>query len=125
MDRLFRFGVGYGHHRVDQRARCEILSRARLDLLRIAFEQTLIDRAFDIDTEPEPGLAVNESDETPERSRVLDLVLRFEKSRADDAGEARELVEDRRIPPCQLLALQIPQYRQRQFSGIAEPFAMP
>jgi hypothetical protein len=91
----------------------------------MAFEQTLIDRAFDIDTEPEPGLAVNESDERPELGRVLDLVLRFEKSRADDAGEARELVENRQIPPCQLLALQIAQYRPRQFSGIAEPFAMP
>ena len=32
--------------------------------------------------------------------RVLDLVLRLQKNRADDAGKARQLVEDCRITPC-------------------------
>ena len=66
-------------------ARREVLPGTRLDLLRIAFEQALIDRAFDIDAEPEPGLAVDETDEPPELRRVLDLVLRFQENRADDA----------------------------------------
>jgi hypothetical protein len=86
----------------------------RLDLLRIAFEQALIDRAFDVDVdvdaEPEPGLAVDQPDETPQLGWVLDLVLRFEKSRADNAGEARELVENPRIAPRQFLAPQVAQY---------------
>jgi hypothetical protein len=59
VDRLPRFGVNDGHHCIDQRARREILARTRLDLLRVAFEQALIDRAFDIDAEPEPNLAVD------------------------------------------------------------------
>jgi len=83
--RLSRLGVNDGNHRVDQRARREVLPGTRLDLLRIAFEQALIDRAFDIDAEPEPGLAVDETDEPPELRRVLDLVLRFQENRADDA----------------------------------------
>jgi hypothetical protein len=95
VDGFQRLGVGYGHHRVDQRARREILPGARLHLLRIAFEQPLINRAFDIDAEAEPGFAVDQSDKPPQLRRVLDLVLRFEKGRADDAGKARELVEDR------------------------------
>ena len=97
VDGLTRLRIDHAHHRVDQRARREILPRTRLDLLRIAFEQALVDRAFDVDAEPEPGLAVDQPDETPELGRVLDLVLRFQKDRADNAGEARELVEDRRI----------------------------
>ena len=83
VDRLPRLGVDHSHHRVDQCARREILPGTRLDLLRVALEQALIDRAFDVDAEPEPGLAVDQPDETPQPRRVLDLVLRLEKNRAD------------------------------------------
>lgn len=43
MERLPRLGIDDGHHRVDQRARREILPGTRLYLLRVAFEQALID----------------------------------------------------------------------------------
>ena len=108
MNRFLRLGVDHRHHRIDQRAWGEILPCTRLDLLRIAFEQAFIDRAFDIDAEPEPGLAVDEPDEPPQFRRILDLVLRLQKNRADDARKARKLVEDRRIAPCQFFALQVP-----------------
>ena len=117
MDRFPRLGIDHGHHRIDQRARREILARTRLDLLCIAFEQALIDRAFDIDAEPEPSLAVDKADKTPQLGRVLDLVLRFEKSRSDDAGAARKLFENRRITPRQLLALQVAQDRPAAILG--------
>ena len=117
MDRFSRLWVDHADHRVDQCARREILPSARLDLLGVAFEEALIDRAFDIDAEPEPGLAVDEADKTPELGRVLDLVLRFEKSRANNAGGARQLVEDRRIAPRQLLALQVAQDRPAAILG--------
>ena len=94
--RFLRLGIDHGHHRVDQCARREILPGAGFDLLRVAFQQALIDRAFDIDAEPEPGLAVDQADQPPQFGRVLDLVLRLQKDRADNAGEARQLVEDRR-----------------------------
>ena len=88
VNRFPRLGVDHGHHRVDQRARREILPGTGLDLLGIAFEQALIDRAFDVDAEPEPGLAVDQPYEPPQFRRVLDLVLCFEKNRADNAGAA-------------------------------------
>jgi hypothetical protein len=88
VDRLPRLGIDHGHHRVDQRARREILPRTRLDLLRVALEQAFIDRAFDVDAEPKPSLAVDQPDETPQLGRVLDLALRFQKGRSDNAGAA-------------------------------------
>ena len=92
-------------------ARREILPSTRLDLLRVAFEKALIDRAFDIDAEPEPGLAVDKADKTPQLGRVLDPVLRLEKNCSDNAGAARKLFENRRMAPRQLFRLQIAQYR--------------
>jgi hypothetical protein len=92
MDSFSGLGVDDGHHRINQCARREILPRARFDLLRIAFEQALIDRAFDVDAEPEPSLAVDEPYETPQLGRILDLVLRLQKDCPDNAGGARQLV---------------------------------
>src|SRR5689334_1030865 len=93
------------------------MPRTRFYLLRVAFEQTLIDRAFDVDPEPEPGFAVDQPDETPQFGRVLDLFTVLEKNCSDDAGEVRELVEDRRIAPRQLFALQVAQYRRAAILG--------
>jgi hypothetical protein len=45
--------------------------------------------------EPEPSLAVDQPDQTLQLGRVLDRVSRFEKNRAEDAGMARQLIEDR------------------------------
>src|SRR6516165_10864272 len=47
---------------------------------------------------PRPSqVSVDQPDETPQFGRVLDLVLRLQKNRADYAGAPRELA---RIPEC-------------------------
>jgi len=85
--------------------------------LRVTFEQAFIDRAFDVDAEPQPSLAIDQSDEAPQFRRVLDLVLRFEKNRADDAGATRQRFKDCRIAPRQFLALQVAQDRPAAIFG--------
>ena len=81
------------HDRVDQRARGEVLSCARFDVLRVARKQTLVDLALHVDRQAQPGLRVDHPDEPLELGRVLDFVLRLQKDRADDAGLARQRLQ--------------------------------
>src|SRR5207248_2723531 len=66
VDGLSRFRIDRAHHRVEQRARREILPGAPLHLLRVPLQQSLVARSFDVDAEPEPSLAIDQADEAPE-----------------------------------------------------------
>jgi hypothetical protein len=93
VDGLRRIGVDDLDHRFDQCTRREILARARLYILRVAREQTFVDRALHVDGQAEPGFAVDQADEPAEPGGILDFVLRLEEDRADDSTLPRELFE--------------------------------
>jgi hypothetical protein len=59
MDSLTRLGIDHGHRRVDQRARGKVLPGAGFHLLGVALKQPFVDRAFDVDAEAKPSLAVD------------------------------------------------------------------
>jgi len=111
MDRLARIGIDDRHDGLDQRARGEVLPGAGLHLLRVAFQEALVDRALHIDAEAEPAFAVDQANQPLQSGRVLDFVLRLQEDRADNTRLPRQLVEDGAIAPGQRLALQIAQYR--------------
>ena len=58
-----RLGVDDLHHRLDQRARREILARAGFHLLRRCVRAGLRRCALHVDRQAEPGLAVDQADE--------------------------------------------------------------
>ena len=104
-------GIDHRHHCVDQRTRREILPRADFHLLRIAFEQALVDRALDVDTEPSQ---VSPSIRPTSRRSFAGSWISFcalRKIVPTMPDMARQFVEDRGIAPRQLLALQVAQYR--------------
>ena len=86
MDRLVRLRIDHLHHCFDQWTRCEVLSRAGLHILGVPGEQAFIDVALHIDRQAKPGFAVDQTDETFEFGGALNLVLRFQKDRADDSA---------------------------------------
>ncbi len=58
-DRHAGLGAQHLHHGLDQRARGEVLTRAALDVFGVFLQQALVDLAFDVDIEPDPGLLVD------------------------------------------------------------------
>ena len=93
MNALARVGIDDLDDRLDQRARREILAGARFDVLGVARKQALVDLTLHIDRQAEPCLRVDKADEALELGRVLDFVLGLEEDYADDAGLARERLE--------------------------------
>ena len=78
------------HDGLDERARRKVLACARFDVLRVLFQQALIDFALDVNVQPRPRFAVNHLDEAAQLGRVLDAVLRLAK---DDGDQARALAQ--------------------------------
>ena len=86
------------HHvddRLDQRARREVLARARLDILGVLGEQALVGVALHVGVEDHPLLAVDQVRHQPlQLRRVLDLVLRLAEDDAERAGLLAEFDQD-------------------------------
>ena len=72
-------------HRVDQRARRKVLSGTAFDFGGVAFKQPLVDRAFGVEIEAEPGFLADHGDEPAQLRRVLDFVLGLQEQAADQA----------------------------------------
>ena len=51
------------HNRLDERTRREVLTRSALGILRVLFEQTFVNLAFDINIQPDPGFTVDQFDQ--------------------------------------------------------------
>ena len=81
------------HHRLDERARREILAGAGLLVLSVLLEDALVDGALGVDLEGEPVLGVDEGDDLGEVGGLGDRVLGLGEDGADEAVLARELLE--------------------------------
>lgn len=72
--RLAGLGRDRVHHRLDQRARREILARTRLRVLRVLLQQALVSVALHIRAHRRPVLLVDEVDDhAPQLGRVLTI----------------------------------------------------
>lgn len=103
VDRLVWLRIDHLHHRLNDRARREVLAGAGFHVLRVAGQQALVDIALHVDRQAEPDLAVDEANEALQFGRVLDLVLGLQEDRADDAALLRKPVEQLRIGRVQRL----------------------
>jgi hypothetical protein len=85
------------HHRLDQRARREVLAGARLDVLRVALQQALVGVALHVGAHRRPVFGVDQVDDhASQLHRVLELVLRLAE---DQRQRARLLAELFHRPP--------------------------
>jgi hypothetical protein len=83
-----------GDDGVDQDARREVLAGAGFGILRVLFEQALVDVALDVGAERAPRFLIDEiDDEAAQVGGVLDLVLGFAEDDAEDAGLFAEVFE--------------------------------
>ena len=91
-DRLAGLGSDGVHHRLDQRARGEVLAGAGLGVLRVLLQQALIGIALHVDAHRGPVFLVDQIDDhPPQLARVLELVLRL----VEDERERAFLVAQR------------------------------
>jgi hypothetical protein len=91
---------------LDERTRGEVLAGAGLDVLGILLQQPLVDRAFHVDVEPDPRLAVDQLDEATQLGRVLDAVLGLAEDDGREAGAGAERGQDVAVVALQLVAVQ-------------------
>ena len=100
-----RRGAHDVHHGLDQRARREVLARARLDVLGVLFQQPLVDLALDVHVQADPGLAVDQLQQAAQLGRVLDAVLRLAKDDRDQARALAQLGQDVAVVGLQVVAV--------------------
>ena len=95
-NRLAGLGGNAVHHRLDQRTRREVLAGAGLGVLRVLLQQALVGLALHVGAHRGPVFLVDKVDDhTPQRGRVLELVLRLaedERARAFLVAEPLERV---------------------------------
>ena len=102
-DRLTRLGAHHLEDRADQRPRREVLPDARLDVLGVPLEQTLVGVALDFGVEDQPALAVDQVGDQPAQlggilTRVVLIVGSTRGSRHDPPQElAEESDGERRV----------------------------
>src|SRR6185437_3809405 len=107
-DGVCRCRVNAVDDRVDQRARREVLARARLDVFGAFAQQLLVRVAFDVDARGRPVLLVDEvDDEAFELGRILNPILRLTKNDTQGAGLPREIFKHVAIGDLQLVAISV------------------
>jgi len=106
-DRVVGGGMHHVDDRLDERARREVLAGAGLRVLRVLFEQPLVDLALDVDVDP--GLVLDEVDEAAELGGVLDAVLRLTEDDGGEAGSGAQLDEDAAVVGLKLIAVEVEQ----------------
>src|SRR5579884_1404076 len=102
--------VGGGVHHLDdgldQRARGEVLPGAGLGVLGVLLKQALVDGAFHVEVETDPGLAVDQLDQAAQLGRVLDAVLGLAEDDGDQAGADAQFLEDLAVVAFQGVAVE-------------------
>lgn len=108
------------HHRADERAGREILSRARLRVLGVFLEQSLVDVAFNVGAHRHPVRLVDHLDDPRELGGILDLVLRLREDLPEHPGLVRQLAQHGHVMHLERRALENFQRRPGETGGDAD-----
>ncbi len=109
-DQLAGPGCDAANHRLDQRARREVLAGAGLAVLRIALQQALVGVALHVGTHGRPVFGVDQVDDhAPQLGRILELVLRLTEDQRQRARLPAQRFQRVAVVVEQRIAIQGPQ----------------
>ena len=81
------------------------MARAGFGILGVLLQQAFVDLAFDINTQADPGLAVDQFEQTFEFCGILDFILRLAEDGRDETGALAKFSQDVDIVRFELVAI--------------------